>query len=120
MPAVAVAAAVFAAVPLGSGVGAQRSISAETRAAAVAQAFFRSINARRYAETCDLLSARFYRDSHVQNKARCALGLRIGFTWAQAIRYRIAGVSVEGDRAVVSAIANGAPGQIVLIEEHGR
>ncbi len=42
------------------------------------------------------------------------------FTWAASFRLRIVGVRVDGDRATVRGLANGAPGTIVLVEETGR
>ena len=100
--------------------GSARGPSPEAMARQTATEFFQTIDARRYERTCDLLAAEFYRENHVPDKARCALALRIGFTWAPSYRFRIVGVRVEGDRAVVEALANGAPGQIVLVEEHGQ
>jgi len=118
--AVAVAAGAFlVATGVGFGLAARGSVSAESRAAAVAGAFFQSLNERRYPATCRLMSARFYRENHVPSRARCVLGLRIGFMWAPSVRYRIIGVQVDKGRAVVSAEANGAPGRIVLVEEAG-
>ena len=96
-----------------------RRASAEALARSVASEFFQTINERRYARTCDLLSAEFYRRNHVRDKKICALALTIGFTWSQEFRFRISGVSVDGDRAVVRAVADGAPGRIVLVREHG-
>jgi hypothetical protein len=99
--------------------GTHGSASAEARAAATVTMFFRSINARHYARTCELMSVRFYRENHVPTKERCVLGLRVGFMWSPSIRFRIIGVLVDGRRAVVTAIANGAPGRIVLVDDHG-
>jgi hypothetical protein len=112
----AAAAAIAFTVPRPGG----GSAAAEARAAVVAADFFRTINARQYTRTCNLMSARFYRDNDVPSKARCVLGLRIGFMWAPAVRFKIVAVRVHHDRAVVDAVANGAPGKIVLVEEHGR
>jgi hypothetical protein len=113
------AATGLTAAALGLGLACGASESSETQAAAVATSFFRSLDARDYAGTCELMSTRFYRQNHVPSKARCVLGLRIGFMWAPSIRFRVLGVRVDGRRAVVSAVANGAPGRIVLVEEHG-
>jgi hypothetical protein len=113
------AAISLSAAALGLGLASGASQSSETQAAVVATTFFRSLDARDYAGTCELLSTRFYRRNHVPSKARCVLGLRIGFMWAPSIRFKIVGVRVVGRRAVVSAVANGAPGRIVLVEEHG-
>ncbi len=110
---------VAAALGLGLASPSSTSASATARAGAVARQFLQTINARRFARTCGLMSARFYRENHVPSKARCVLALRIGFTWAPSFRFKIVGVRVDGDRAVVSTLANGAPGQIVLVEETG-
>lgn len=100
--------------------GSARGPSAEAMARQAAREFFQTIDARQYDRTCDLLAADFYRQNHVPDRARCALALRIGFTWAPSYRFRIVGVRVDGERAVVEALANGAPGRVVLVEEHGR
>src|SRR5262249_14333327 len=113
------AATALTAAALGLGIAGATSEPGETRAAAVATAFFRSLDARDYAGTCGLMSTRFYRQNHVPSKTRCVLGLRTGFMWAPSIRFRILGVRLDGRRAVVSAVANGAPGRIVLVEEGG-
>lgn len=94
--------------------------SSEALARQAAREFFRTINARHYEQTCDLLAAQFYRVNHIADRARCALALRIGFTWGPSYRFRIVGVHVDGRRAVVEAVANGAPGQVALVEEQGR
>jgi hypothetical protein len=100
----------------GSGHGQSR----EALARATTREFFQTINARHFERTCQLMSARFYRENHVQGRARCVLALRIGFTWAPTFRFRILGVHFVGSRAIVAANANGAPGRIVLLEESGR
>ena len=113
----------LAAVLLGLGLAFSGSVhgpSPEAMARQTAREFFRTIDARRYEQTCDLLAAQFYREHHMPDKARCALALRIGFTWAPSYRFRIVGVRVSGDRAVVEALANGVPGQVGLVREHGR
>jgi hypothetical protein len=116
---VVVAGLITVVLGLGLRLAARGSVSAETRAAVVTRMFFRSINARHYAQTCMLMSSRFYHENDVPSRARCVLGLRVGFMWAPSIRFRIVGVSVDGRRAVVSAVANGTPGRIVLVEERG-
>jgi hypothetical protein len=93
--------------------------TSESRAGAVAGEFLRTINARRFDRTCRLLSARFFRENGVPDRARCVLALRIGFTWAPTYRFRILGVRVDRGRAVVRTVANGAAGEIVLVREHG-
>jgi hypothetical protein len=80
--------------------------SSESEAKAAARQFMRTLNAKRFEQVCHMMSARFYRENNVPDEARCVLGLRIGF------------MGTEG-RAVVQALANGALGRIVLVEEHG-
>ncbi|SRR5712692_1777863 len=113
----------LAATLLGLGLalsGSARGPSPEAMARQTAVEFLRTIDARQYERTCDLLAAEFYRENHVQDKARCALALRIGFTWAPSYRFRIGAVRLDGKRAFVEALANGVPGKLVLVEEHGR
>jgi hypothetical protein len=100
----------------GSGHGPSREALART----TAREFFQTINARQFETTCELMSARFYRENQVPDRARCVLALRIGFTWAPTFRFRILGVRFAGNRAIVAAKANGARGRIVLTEESGR
>jgi hypothetical protein len=92
---------------------------ARSQARTVVRTFFRTLNARQYAKTCDLLSKRFFRINHVPNRRRCVLGLQATFSMTVAIRFRITGIRGDGGRAVVRAIANGAPGEIVLVKEGG-
>jgi len=118
----AAAAAGVAAGVLGLGIAfaaLSSSASFEAQARAVAGEFFQTINSRRFARTCDLMSARFYREKHVSDKKRCVLGLTVGFAMSPAVRFRILSVRAEGDRAVVKALANGLPGEIVLVKESG-
>lgn len=93
--------------------------SAQGEARTVVAKFFATINSRRFDETCDLLSERFYRLNHVPSKARCVLGLRIGFTWAPSYHFTIIGVRLDGNRTVVRAVADGVPGTVVLVREKG-
>jgi hypothetical protein len=100
--------------------GSAQRPSPEALARSTAHEFFQTINARHFERTCELMSARFYRENHVPDRARCVLALRIGFTWAQEYRFRILHVRVHGHRAIVEAVVNGAPGRIVLLEENSR
>jgi hypothetical protein len=117
---IAVAAAVVVSLA-GATVDSQKGTarSTEARARAVAAEFIRTINAKRFEQTCRLLSTRFYRQNHIPTRARCVLGLRIGLTGAPTYRFRILGVRVDAERAVVQALANGVPGQLVLVAESG-
>ena len=100
------------------GGGAGGPSSAE-QARRVATQFFTALNARRYDRACSLLSKDFYRLNRVARRADCVLGLTVGIGMSD-IKFRITGVSAENGRATVHALANGAPGEIVLIEERGR
>ncbi len=116
--------ALFAAAALGGlGIGlalaASRGSSAAAEARTVASQFFSTIDQRHYAQTCDLLSARFYRQNHVPDKRHCVLGLSVGMAMAPSYRFRITGVQVTRDGAIVSALANGLPGHLVLAREQG-
>jgi hypothetical protein len=104
---------VFGPGSFGSGGG----VTAEARS--VATEFFRTINRRQYEQTCDLLSAAYFERYRIPSKEHCVTGLRIGFMWSQAIRFRITRVIVEADRVVVRSIADGVPGRIVLVREEG-
>jgi len=44
---------------------------------------------------------------------------RVEFVWSSRIEFRIGKVVREGDRLVVQAVADGAPGRIVLVREDG-
>jgi hypothetical protein len=92
-------------------------VSAESRAKDAARLFLRTLNAKRFEQVCHMLSARFYRVNKVPDEARCVLGLRIGFIGTDKVRYKILGAHVDGNRAVVDALADGEPGRIVLVQE---
>jgi hypothetical protein len=94
-------------------------LSAEEEARGVTVAFFRSINERRYEQTCRLLSKAYYKKYRIPSMRHCVAGLRISFMWSQEIRFRITDIEVERERAVVSATADGVPGRVLLIRERG-
>jgi hypothetical protein len=98
---------------------ANRSLFEREARSTVAQ-FFASINARNFDKTCDLFSKRFYRAHRFRDKALCVLTLKIGFTWEPSYRFQIVGVKIDGDRAIVRALADGFPGRLVLVREVGR
>ena len=89
----------------------------EARARGVAVEFFRSQNERRYDDTCRLLSRGFYRAHRLRDRQTCVASLRVSFMWSGQIRFRIGKIAHEGGRLVVPAVADGAPGQIVLVRE---
>ena len=116
--AVAVAAVLLAVLPRVTA-GSDEASARSSEARAVAARFLRTINARRFETTCSLMSARFYRENHVPSRERCVLGLRVGFTWAPTYRFKNAEANLRDDAAVVDTLANGVPGQIVLVLEAG-
>ena len=100
--------------------GSGHAPSREALARSTAREFFQTINTRHFERTCALMSARFYRENHLPDRARCVLALRIGFTWAPSYRFRILSVRLQDHRAMVDAVADGTPGRIVLAEDNGR
>src|SRR5262245_36613186 len=88
--------------------GSANTQSREALARSTVREFFKTINARDFERTCQLMSDRFYRENHVPDRARCVLALRIGFTWAQSFRFRILGVRLRDSRAIVATSANRA------------
>lgn len=95
-------------------------LATEAQARAVVSEFFRGINARQFGKTCSLMSARFYRKNHISGRKQCVLGLTVGFANSPTIFVRILRVRSVGERALVSVLANGAPGEIVLVKESGQ
>jgi hypothetical protein len=113
------ATAALAGVGIGLALAASRGPSAATEARGVAAQFFRTIEQRRYAQTCDLLSTSFYRRNHVPDKRHCVLGLSVGMAMAPSYRFEITSVQLTRRGALVSALANGVPGRVVLVREGG-
>jgi hypothetical protein len=115
----AAAVSLLAAVGLaGDALAAGRATPAGARSVAVE--FFRSQNERRYEDTCRLLSGGFYERHGLRDRRTCAGVLRVAFAWSGRIDFRIGGIRREGDRVVVEAVAEGAPGRILLVRERGR
>ena len=112
-----VALAIAVSVP--SAATAAPRLSAEAEARNVTVAFFRSINERNYEKACRLLSTAYYKKYRIPSRRHCVAGLRIGFMWSQEIRFRITEIDADRDRAIVTAVANGAPGRVILIRERG-
>jgi hypothetical protein len=96
-----------------------RDARVEVEVRRVVTELFRTLNERRYERTCSLLADGYF-DGSPLGRRQCALGLRIGFMWSNEFRVSLAGVRVEGDRAVVRAVVNGAPGRIQIVREDGR
>jgi hypothetical protein len=89
------------------------------RARGLVEEFFQTINARQYERVCDLLSAEFYRVNRVPDEKHCVLGFSLGMSGG-AYRFEVTGVRTEGRLMVVSALANGAPGDVLPVEEAGQ
>jgi len=89
------------------------------QARSIAAEFFRSQNERRYDETCQLLSLGFIRSHALRDRRTCAAVMHAVLIWSLKVEFRIGGVRREGDRIVVQAVADGAPGRIVLVREDG-
>ena len=94
-------------------------LAVEAEARAVVSDFFQTINSRQFGKTCDLMSARFYKQHRIADRKRCVLGLTVGFANSPTVFFRILGVRLHADQAIVRTLANGAPGQIVLVREAG-
>jgi hypothetical protein len=90
-----------------------------TEARNVAVEFFRSQNERRYDDTCRMLSRGFYASHGLRDQRTCTAVLRVAFVWNGKIEFRIGKITREGNRVIVQAVADGAPGRIVLVPEHG-
>jgi hypothetical protein len=91
----------------------------EAQARSVAIEFFRSQNERRYEDTCRLLSRGFYRTHGLRDRQTCTAVMRVAFVWSGRIDFRIGSVTHEVNRVVVHAVADGAPGRLVLVREDG-
>ena len=102
-----------------SAVGENDSAATETQARIAAVEFFRSQNERRYDDTCRLLSRGFYKTHALRDRQTCTAVMRVAFVWSGKIVFRIGSVAFEGDRVVVQAVADGAPGRIVFVRENG-
>ena len=85
----------------------------------VAVEFFRTQNERRYDDLCRLFSRGFIRTHALRDRRTCAAVVRAASVWNAKIEFRIGRVVPEGDRFAVQAVADGAPGRIVLIREDG-
>jgi hypothetical protein len=91
----------------------------EASARRVAVEFFRSQNDRQYDRTCRLLSHGFYTSHRLPDPQTCVALLRIGFLFSGRIQFRILGVERHGTGFVVRALADGAPGRMILVRENG-
>ena len=117
-----VAATALATMGIGGTVWPQRKSNwsaTEAQARSVAIEFFRSQNERRYEVTCRVLSLGFIRTHALRDRQTCTAVMRIAFVWSGRIDYRIASVTRDADRVIVHALADGAPGRLVLVREDG-
>jgi hypothetical protein len=119
---VVVAAVALATMGIGGTLWPERSSNwsaTEAQARSVAIEFFRSQNDRRYGDTCRLLSLGFIRTHALRNRSTCTAVMRVVFVWSGRIDFRIGSIAREADRVVVNALADGAPGRLVLVREGG-
>jgi hypothetical protein len=93
---------------------------AEIEARQVVRQFFQTLNHGQFAKTCDLLSKAFYRVNHIPDKHRCAIALAATFSYTATVLVRVLRIRSERGQVIVDALANGDPGTILLIREHGR
>jgi hypothetical protein len=91
----------------------------EAQARSVAIEFFRSQNDRRYEDTCRVLSRGFIRTHSLHDRQTCTAVMRVVFVWSGRIVFRIGDVTRAADGVVVHALADGAPGRLVLVREDG-
>ena len=90
-----------------------------TQAQHVATEFFQSQNERRYDDLCALFSRGFIRAHALRDRRTCAAVTRVAFVWNLKIDFRIGKLVRVGDHYAVQAVADGAPGLIVLVREDG-
>ncbi len=81
--------------------------------------FFQSQNERRYDDLCALFSRSFIRAHALRDRRTCAAVARVEFVWNLKIDFRIGKLVRAGDHYAVQAVADGAPGLIVLVREDG-
>lgn len=103
----------------GSGLAAQASPQAAKEAKRVTVRFFTALDQGRWNQACSLLAREFYRRHHVPDKRHCIVGFTIGMS-GTAVRYRIGRVEAKGDKVVVHAVVDGAPGTVQLVKEKRR
>ena len=85
----------------------------------VAFEFFQSQNERRYDDLCALFSRGFIRAHALRDRRTCAAVTRVAFVWNGKIDFRIGKLVRSGGHFAVRAVADGAPGLIVLVREDG-
>ena len=118
---VVAAASALGTVGVGGTLSSSRhSDTTAVQARAVAVEFFRSQNERRYDDTCRVLSNGFIRSHALRDRHTCTAVMRVAFVWSSKIDFRIGRVTRRGNRVIVSAVADRAPGRIVLVREAGK
>jgi hypothetical protein len=115
-PLLALAFLVAVLLPVGTNslIGGSQSPATESEAREVVAEFFRTLNSRRYEETCALLADGYFARRPGSSRRICAIGLRASLMWSQETRWRVTDVTTERDLIVVRTVANGAPGSLVL------
>jgi hypothetical protein len=88
-------------------------------ARATATQFFRAMDNRRFETVCDLLSEGFYRLNRIGSRQLCVLSLRYT-TSPSGVQFRILGTRAVRDTATVRVLADGVPGELVLVRDRGR
>jgi len=83
----------------------------------VAFEFFQSQNERRYDDLCALFSRGFIKAHALRDRRTCAAVTRVAFVWSGKIEFRIGKLVRAGGHYAVQAVADGAPGLIVLVRE---
>jgi len=101
------------------GASGANDVALALQARRVAVEFFRSQNERRYDDTCRLLSNGFLRSHGLRDRRTCAAVMRVAFVWSEKIDFRIGSVTNAHGRVVVDAVADRAPGRLVLGREDG-
>ena len=97
----------------------EKHVTLDAQARSVAVEFFRSQNERRYDDLCGLLSRGFYKTHALRDRRTCVAVFRVAFVWSGKVEFRIGKLLRVGDRFAVQAVADGAPGRIVLVREDG-
>jgi hypothetical protein len=88
-------------------------------ARATARQFFWAMDNRRFDTVCNLLSEGFYRLNAIKSKQLCRLSLRYT-TSPSGVQFRILDARANRENATVRVLADGVPGELVLVRDRGR
>jgi hypothetical protein len=88
-------------------------------ARAATRQFFWAMDNRRFDTVCNLLSEGFYRLNAINSKQLCRLSLRYT-TSPSGVRFRILGAQANRENATVHVLADGVPGELLLVRDRGR